>query len=133
MLIDLPWVDHPFTFNSFKIKSEEHIQVMRQLGLERVRYDPGRSTARPLSVPATPTLPPTAKPAAPLRQDNPLVLAKKARIEQLRQHREAAASAEKALISATQTVRHINANLLTRTRVADQAGRATTARPVARR
>ena len=111
--IDLPWVDHPFTFNSFKIKSEEQIQVMRQMGLEQVRYDPSRSTAKPLPVPATPRLPPTAKPEAPLSQDDPLVLAKKARIEHLRQYRDAVARAEKALISAAQTVRLINANLLT--------------------
>ncbi|MDD5388401.1 MAG: DUF3391 domain-containing protein [Gallionellaceae bacterium] len=111
--IDLPWVSHPFTFNSFKIKSEEQIQVMRQLGLEQVRYDPSRSAAKPRPVPATPTPTMAAKPAATLGQDDPLVLAKKARIEHLRQYREAVAKAEKALINAAQTVRHINANLLT--------------------
>lgn len=107
--IDLPWVSHPFTFNSFKIKSEEQIQAMRQLGLEQVRYDPSRSTAKPRPVPATPA----PKPVPALSPDPPLLQAKKARIEHLHQYREAVARAEKALINAAQTVRHINAILLT--------------------
>ena len=48
--IDLKWFEHPFAFNNFKIKDEEQIQVIRSLGLKKVRYDPARSDAKPQPV-----------------------------------------------------------------------------------
>ncbi len=44
--LDLKWFEHPFAFNNFKIKDEEQIQVIRSLGLKKVRYDPARSDAK---------------------------------------------------------------------------------------
>jgi putative nucleotidyltransferase with HDIG domain len=41
--IDLGWMDHPFTFNNFKIKDEQQILEIRKLGLQQIRYDPLRS------------------------------------------------------------------------------------------
>ena len=41
--IDLKWFEHPFTFNSFKIKDEEQIRTLRSLGIDTIRYDPARS------------------------------------------------------------------------------------------
>ena len=41
--IDLKWFEHPFAFNSFKIKDAEQIRVLRSLGIEKIRYDPARS------------------------------------------------------------------------------------------
>jgi putative nucleotidyltransferase with HDIG domain len=61
--IDLGWMDHPFTFNNFKIKDEGQIAELRKLNLAKLRYDPLRSDCEPL-----PTPPPSAAtepPAAP--------------------------------------------------------------------
>lgn len=45
--IDLGWMDHPFTFNNFKIKDEEQIAEIRKLHLKQLRYDPLRSDCEP--------------------------------------------------------------------------------------
>lgn len=58
--LDLPWLDHPFMVNSFRITSPEQLKTLRELGLGKVAYDPARSTAGPLeagTVPPAPTLP----------------------------------------------------------------------------
>ncbi|NOT69387.1 MAG: DUF3391 domain-containing protein [Methylophilaceae bacterium] len=46
--LDLGWMDHSFTFSSFKIKNEEQIEQIQALKLEKVRYDPRRSDLEPL-------------------------------------------------------------------------------------
>ncbi|MCK7593353.1 HD-GYP domain-containing protein [Pseudomarimonas salicorniae] len=46
--LDLGWTEHPFPFNSFKLRSLEQIQALRDLGLQRVRYSPERSDVQPL-------------------------------------------------------------------------------------
>ena len=61
--IDLGWMDHPFTFNNFKIKDEGQIAEIRKLGLKQVRYDPLRSDTEPLPVPTAPDA--QTPPAAP--------------------------------------------------------------------
>jgi len=52
--IDLGWMDHPFTFNNFKIKDQGQIDEIRKLGLDQVRYDPLRSDIEPLAFVETP-------------------------------------------------------------------------------
>lgn len=46
--LDLGWMDHPFTTSNFKIKSEEQIAKIKQIGLKKLRYDPNRSDCEPL-------------------------------------------------------------------------------------
>lgn len=46
--LDLGWMDHPFTFSNFKIKSEAQIKKIRSLHLKQIRYDPLRSDREPL-------------------------------------------------------------------------------------
>lgn len=41
--LDLGWLSHPFPLSSFKLQSEEHIAIIRGLGIERIRYSPERS------------------------------------------------------------------------------------------
>jgi HD-GYP domain-containing protein (c-di-GMP phosphodiesterase class II) len=41
--LDLGWMDHPFPMNSFILRSQEQIDILRSLGLERVRFSPGKS------------------------------------------------------------------------------------------
>lgn len=47
-LNDLPWLDHPFFLNRFRISSQKQITILRQLGLKTVEWDPARSSAQPL-------------------------------------------------------------------------------------
>lgn len=46
--LDLGWMDHPFTFNNFKIMNEAQIREIRALNLGKLRYDPLRSDCEPL-------------------------------------------------------------------------------------
>jgi putative nucleotidyltransferase with HDIG domain len=57
--LDRPWMQHPFLTNSFKIRSEKQIEVLRALGLGQVRIDAARSDCAPLAageIPATPVV-----------------------------------------------------------------------------
>jgi putative nucleotidyltransferase with HDIG domain len=46
--LDVGWMDHPFTFNNFKIQNKEQLKTIRRLGLDSVRWDPARSDKKPL-------------------------------------------------------------------------------------
>ena len=52
--LDVGWMDHPFSFNNFKIRDEAQIRTIRELGLKVVRWDPARSDLKPLGRGATP-------------------------------------------------------------------------------
>ncbi|MFZ6755405.1 HD-GYP domain-containing protein [Undibacterium sp. Dicai25W] len=41
--LDVGWMDHPFPVSNFKISSQEQIDTLRSLGLERIRYSPDKS------------------------------------------------------------------------------------------
>jgi hypothetical protein len=41
--LDVGWMQHPFSFNNFKIRDEEQLKTIRQMGLKVVRWDPARS------------------------------------------------------------------------------------------
>ncbi len=43
VMLDLPWLSHPFLTNSFKIRNQHQINILRQLALETVRVDLDRS------------------------------------------------------------------------------------------
>jgi len=46
--IDLPWLDHPFWFNSFTIRDEAQLNELKALGISQVRWDPKKSRVKPL-------------------------------------------------------------------------------------
>ncbi|WP_428775116.1 HD-GYP domain-containing protein [Vibrio sp.] len=46
--LPLSWNQHPFLFNSFKIKSEQQIRMIRHLGVTHVFINPGQSDTQPL-------------------------------------------------------------------------------------
>jgi hypothetical protein len=46
--LDLGWMDHPFSLNSFKIKDQKQIDTLKSLGLSRIRYFPEKSDSQPL-------------------------------------------------------------------------------------
>lgn len=110
--LDLSWMDHPFTFSSFKIKSQDQIETIRGLGLTRIRFDPAKSDVKPLAAPATPA-PAPAQPATP-QPENPAVIAKRQRIEKLSQQRAAIAECEKKFQGAATAVKNITKNLFAR-------------------
>ena len=108
--LDLRWVDHPFGFNSFKIKNADQVRALRQLGLDKLRYDPARSSVRPLPPPSHPA----PKPVAVPRGEDPQIRAKQSRAAYLGQYRQAVARAEQALVSASQRFRIITGKVLNR-------------------
>lgn len=58
--LDLGWMQHPFPRSSFRILAPEQIAAIRELGLQRVRWDPQAS------VPVEPEIePPAAAPSPP--------------------------------------------------------------------
>ncbi|TNZ98460.1 HD-GYP domain-containing protein [Vibrio parahaemolyticus] len=48
--LPLKWNDHPFLLNSFKIKDQEQIEMIRHLGVKCVYFNPEQSDAAPLPV-----------------------------------------------------------------------------------
>jgi hypothetical protein len=38
--LDVGWMDHPFPISNFKISTQEQIDTIRSLGIERIRYAP---------------------------------------------------------------------------------------------
>jgi putative nucleotidyltransferase with HDIG domain len=115
--LDLSWVEHPFTFSSFKIKTLEQIATIQSLGLQRVRYSPARSDGEPLAEPATSS---TAAAPAALTSDDPLYQAKRARLERLEAQRAKSAACEKAFLSSTRAIKSINQNLFSQPAVVRQ-------------
>lgn len=55
--LDLGWMDHPFTFSSFKIKNQQQIDTIRKLRLEQVRYDQAMSDVEPVRIENSPPPP----------------------------------------------------------------------------
>ncbi len=110
VLLDLGWMDHPFTFSQFKIKNEEQIRQIRALGLERVRVDPARSSAAPLSI-KTVESQPQPLPAAP-SEPSPELIAKRERLERLKARKQAINACEKHYIDAAKTIGSITKNLI---------------------
>ena len=41
--LELGWMAHPFPTSSFKISSDKQIDTIRSLGLQRVKFVPGKS------------------------------------------------------------------------------------------
>jgi putative nucleotidyltransferase with HDIG domain len=111
--IDLHWMDHPFGFNSFKIKSVDQIRTLKQLKVTQVRYDPDKSDVRPLPVPAASVNAPS-EPDLPAPEEIQVMQAKRARIERLKQQREAISRVEKEFVTAANTVRNISRNIFSR-------------------
>ncbi len=47
--LPLKWNEHPFLFNSFKIKTEQQVQMIRHLGITHVFLNPSQSDNQPLA------------------------------------------------------------------------------------
>ncbi len=114
MHIDLPWLEHSFALNSFKIKTEAELQALRQLGLKTLRVNPARSDCRPLAPAAVVALEIPTAIAQPTPEEQEKIREKKARIDRLIREREAIAACEKQLLKAAGTLKNITRNLFAR-------------------
>ena len=104
--LELGWMDHPFTFSSFKIQSAEQIATIRSLGLKRVRHDPARSNVPPEVSPGT------ASPSEAKAALDPMATRREARAATRQRVREAIATGERELAKAATMVRGISHNII---------------------
>lgn len=108
--LDMKWFDHPFAFNSFRIKTQDQLQTIRSLGLKSVRYDPSRSDPiRPHA--AGMDEEPSPQVVAGRAELARTLEAKRVLIERIRQQREAAARVTHAFVHTANTIRNIEKNL----------------------
>lgn len=114
VFIDLPWFQHPFTLNSFRIGSQEQIRTLRTLGEPRFRFDPDRSDVRPESPSSTqpPAEPPPEVQEEAREEENPALTAKQERMRLLREHRRRIEQIDKAFLKASSILRNLNRNLM---------------------
>lgn len=113
--IDLPWFSHPFSFNSFKIRTAEQLAILRTLGVTHFRYDPERSDVQPRGMSAPPPAPPPAH--EPIIEDpaaQSALVSKQERIARLAQRKRQVIEVEKALVKAAGVMRNIGKNLFAR-------------------
>lgn len=99
------WFDHPFLFNSFKIRDDEQLEILRDLGVREVICIPEKSDRLPLSpAEAEKVEPPAATPSAPAREAmSRLWEIKKARAEKLRQKKQRIADCERRYTDSART------------------------------
>jgi len=118
IFLDLPWFNHPFSFNNFKIRSADQIKTLRGLGVKRFRYDPDRSDTETFPTATPPPVEETPPKALPPKEDlnDPTLAAKRERIERLTERRKKLENIERAFGKAAQIMRNINRNLLSRSR-----------------
>ena len=118
--LDLKWFEHPFAFNNFRIKDEEQIEIIRGLGLRRLRYDPARSDLKPLADEAKIS---TEVDKRPLKE-HPALAAKRALIEKIKQQRESAQRIGTAFVDTAKTIHDVEKNLFAHpAETIEQAGR----------
>jgi putative nucleotidyltransferase with HDIG domain len=115
--LDLSWLEHPFSFNSFKICNEDQIRVIRDLGLKTVRWNPGRSDSAPHPISIEQTSDPrtigNAGDGKGVVFASPQVVSKKqARIQRLAELRQQIAKVEREFSQAAKVVRTLNESLL---------------------
>lgn len=86
------WFEHPFLFNSLKIKNSAQIESLKKAGIAEVLYIPEKSDCLPLPLDKLKVQPnPPQKPATPSPEDPVVKLLwqiKKDRIEKLKEKRE---------------------------------------------
>lgn len=112
--LDLPWFSHPFSFNSFKIRSSDQLKTLRELGVTRFRYDPERSDVQPAGPAPAAAAEPTPPPSPPDPVLTASLAAKRERIARLAERKRQVMEVEKAFVKAAGVMRNINKNLFSR-------------------
>ena len=112
--LDLPWINHPFPFPSFKISSPEQIATIRRLGLKEIRYSPAKSDCRPVLAPPRGEPAAEAVEAARHGADDTADQAKQARIRRLAEQHEKIAACEREYLNTTRQMKAVRQNLFSR-------------------
>lgn len=112
--IDLPWFRHPFTLNSFKIKTEDQLRELRALKQPRFRFDPARSDALPVIDEHVETPAEMETSALEVVENDPALAEKQVRVRQVKEFRQRVDHVEKAFVKAAAVMRNINRNLVSR-------------------
>lgn len=92
--LDVKWLAHPFVFNSFKLKSQDQIQTLRELDIKEVLYIPEKSDCPPASS-KPPTTPPLAPDTSPTPCSDAMWESKRIQIQKLEQRRQQLQKCEK--------------------------------------
>ncbi|MFN1516428.1 HD-GYP domain-containing protein [Vibrio owensii] len=118
--LPLKWNDHPFLLNSFKIKDQEQVEMIRHLGVKFVYFNPEQSDASPL---------PANQLQAEVKKDDALDLEaqklwqeKQKRIEKLSAYRRRVIQCEKEFERSLARMRSVMTKI--RNRPADAVGEA---------
>ncbi|MCU6432509.1 HD-GYP domain-containing protein [Undibacterium sp. Jales W-56] len=116
--LDIPWLDHSFARNSFKISNQEQLLALKKLGLKTIRVSPSKSDCRPLPPPKNPETPAPADDSGATEpisaEEQARIDAKKARIDRLVAERAAIAECEKQFLKAAGALKNITRNLFSR-------------------
>lgn len=92
--LPVKWNEHPFLFNSFKVKDEETIRLIRHLGIKHVFINPNQSDTEPLP-PSSQSEPVSEQPDATELEAEKLWKEKQDRIEKLSAYRRRVINCEK--------------------------------------
>jgi putative nucleotidyltransferase with HDIG domain len=120
--LDLPWIDHPFAFQSFKIASPQQIKSILGLGLKAIRYSPAKSDCLPLSESQPNSQPnsPAESPATPGEaasgsiDDDLAHQHKQARIKRLAAQNAKITACEREFLTTTRQMKAVRQNLFSR-------------------
>jgi HD-GYP domain-containing protein (c-di-GMP phosphodiesterase class II) len=109
--LDKSWTEHPFTFNSFKIKDGKQISIIKKLGIETIRWDPARSDTAPLRDPMQDVEQSLQDAGVAGLEDDASIdeemQAKILRVEQLRAYRKQIELVEAAFVNASRASREV--------------------------
>ncbi len=114
--LPLKWNDHPFLFNVFKIKSEEQVHIIKQLGVKYVHVNPDLSDVLPLPIQQA-----SQKPNAYVQASSDLLWEEKQRrIEQLSAYRRRVSRCEKEFDRSLARIRNVNGQTQKSARTSDE-------------
>ncbi|MBI3283525.1 MAG: HD-GYP domain-containing protein [Burkholderiales bacterium] len=112
--LDVGWLEHSFARNSFRLKSNEQIAAIKQLGIKKIRVEPAKCSCRPLPPNPEPAVAAEVQEVAPSAEEIAMIDAKKARIEKIVAERAAIALCEKEFLKAAGALKNISRNLFAR-------------------
>lgn len=111
--LDLSWTEHPFTFSSFQLKTQDQIDAILALKLARVRYSPDKSSSQPLPVTPAKAAAPAAGLSTAVASGGAAVL-KSELVARLNEHVARMRTCESALTSSARSVKNIAKNVFAR-------------------
>lgn len=121
VILDIHWLDHDFPRNSFKIKTEEQLAKVKQLGMKKIRIDPARCDKLPQAVDSADIANIEAPDSAlPTAEESRAAQEKRERLERINQQRAAVVECEKQFLRTANAMKNININIFSRPQEAHQ-------------